>query len=324
MRKRIYVSIFLMLMFSFIFTVPVFATSTTISIDIYEIKVNCGEYGSFSIDGETYSGVKSFMRKQGDSIVINITPNPKYKTENVSVDSQGDILLGKDSVTVANIESNININIKFKKIKNSNNNTSSNNNSKECDGGKNCVLNHFIDVDTKAWYHHDVDYVVKEGLMKGTGPNTFEPHSSTTRAMIVTMLHRLEKEPITSKPNIFVDVEENLWYSEAVNWATSNEIVFGYGDGKFGPNDPITREQMVAILYRYTKYKNGVISVNDSSKFYDFEDIEEVSTYARAPMKWACSKGIILGDNNQILPQSISERCQIAAILHRFCTNILK
>lgn len=325
MRKRIYVSI-LLLLFSFIFNIPIFATNTTVSIDIYEIKVNCEEYGSFSIDGETYSGTNSFMKKHGDSVVIYIVPNSRYKIENISVDSQCNILLEKDSVTIANIDDNVNIDVDFKKVTSSNNNNNNSNNkpSTECDGRKNCVLNHFIDVDTNAWYHHDVDYVVKEGLMKGTGTDTFEPHSSTTRAMIVTMLHRLEKNPTSTKGNKFIDVEDDLWYSEAITWATSNGIVFGYGDGKFGPNDPVTREQIIAILYRYSQYKNDVISTQENSKFYDFEDVEDISSYAYIPMKWACSKEIILGDNNKILPQSISERCQIAAILHRFCTGTLK
>lgn len=333
MRKRIYVSI-IMLLLCCIFTNTIFATSTTISIDIYEIKINCGNNGSFSISGNSYSGTQSIMRKKGDSVEIKFVPNNKYKIENITVDTTDNIVLCEDAVTVEEINSNVNIDVTFQK-KNSGGSKLEVELPKEeeqpqvepgyvCDGIHNCISEPYEDIDTKEWYHHDIDYVMKNELMIGTGENEFEPHASTTRAMIVTVLHRLENKPATTTSNVFDDVENGTWYTDSINWASSIGVVLGYGDGTFGPDDPITREQMVAILYRYTKYKLGIMNIETTSKFYEFEDVEDISPYAYEPMKWACSQGIIIGDNNRLLPQGISERCQIAAMLHRFCITILK
>ena len=333
MRKRIYVSI-IMLILCCIFTSNIFATSTTISIDIYEIKINCGNNGSFSISGDTYSGTQSVMRKKGDSVEIKFVPNNKYKIESIVVDTTDNIVLGEDTVTVEEIDSSVTIDVTFKR-KNSGSNADVEPPREEqppidpndhiCDGIHNCISKPYVDIDTKEWYHHDIDYVMKNELMIGTGEKEFEPHASTTRAMIVTVLHRLENKPATTVYNVFDDVEKGTWYTDSINWASSVGVVLGYGDGTFGPDDPITREQMVAILYRYTKYKLGTMNVETTSnKFFEFDDVEDISPYAYEPMKWACSQGIIIGDNNRLLPQGISERCQIAAMLHRFCTTILK
>lgn len=338
MRKRIYVSI-IMLLLCCIFTNTIFATSTTISIDIYEIKINCGNNGSFSISGdsESYSGTQSIMRKKGDSVEIKFVPNNKYKIENITVDTTDNIVLGEDTVTVEEINNNVNIDVTFKK-KSSGNKVEPPKEEEQpqeeqpqvdpdyvCDGIHNCISEPYKDIDTKEWYHHDIDYVMKNELMIGTGEKEFEPHASTTRAMIVTVLHRLENKPAPTTSNVFDDVGNGTWYTDSINWASSIGVVLGYGDGTFGPDDPITREQMVAILYRYTKYKLGTMHIETTSnKFYEFDDVEDISPYAYEPMKWACSQGIIIGDNNRLLPQGISERCQIAAMLHRFCTTILK
>lgn len=324
MRKRIYVSI-IMLIFCCIFTNTIFATSTTISIDIYEININCGKYGSFSISGDNYSGTQSFRRRKGDSIEIKIIPYKNYDVGNITVDTESDILLGTNSISIENITSNVDVDVTFKI--NKSNSTSSNKKeetSNVCDGIHNCISNSYIDVDTQEWYHLNLDYVIENGLMKGTGNRVFEPYSPTTRAMIVTVLYRLEEEPVVEKQKVFDDVELETWYADAIKWASEEGIVLGYGDGNFGPDDYITREQMVAILYRYTKYKKGTVSTKYNSSFNEFDDIDDVSTYAYTPMRWATSQGIILGDNNRLLPQGISERCQIAAMLHRFCTNIIK
>ena len=327
MRKRIYVSIF-MLLLCCIFTNTIFATSTTISIDVYEIKINCGNYGSFSISGDSsnYSGTKSMMRRNGGNIDVKFTPNSGYSISNISVNTDNEIVLGEDSVSIANIENNANIDVTFSRIRvpSHSSDEESTDSSHVCDGGHDCISKPYEDIDTNEWYHHDMDYVISKGLMIGTDKNEFEPHASTTRAMIVTVLHRLENKPTTTTSNVFDDVGNGTWYTDSVNWASSVGVVLGYGDGTFGPDDPITREQMVAILYRYTKYKKGTISTKYDPKFYQFEDVESVSPYAYTPMKWATSQGIIIGDNNRLLPQGISERCQIAAMLHRFSKTILK
>ena len=323
MRKRIYVSI-IMLLLCCIFTLPVFATSTIISIDICEIKIVCDNfYGTFSVDGKEYNSSQSFMRRKGGSINLKITPDNRHKIDSITVETENSIFLGEDSVLIENIESDATINVKFSLLSGGKKEDEGSSD-KLCDGIHNCISKPFEDVDTQKWYHHDVDYVIKEGLMLGTGNNEFEPHGSTTRAMIVTVLHRLENKPTSTNANIFDDVAKDMWYTDSINWANSVGVVLGYGDGNFGPNDPITREQMVAILYRYTKYKKGTINMKYDPKFYQFEDVDDVSTYAYTPMKWACSQGIIVGDNNRLKPQGVSERCQIAAMLHRFCMTIIK
>ncbi|WNX86246.1 S-layer homology domain-containing protein [Agathobaculum sp. NTUH-O15-33] len=180
----------------------------------------------------------------------------------------------------------------------------------------------FTDVAESAWYADAVAYVYENGMMKGTSDTKFSPEQTTTRGMIVTILYRLEKEPSASAAS-FTDVASGKYYSKAVAWASANKIVTGYGDGKFGPNDTITREQMAAILYRYASYKGyDVTKTADLSKF---TDASQVGVFAKAAMQWANAEGLINGTSTtKLSPKSGATRAEVATILMRFCENIAK
>lgn len=180
----------------------------------------------------------------------------------------------------------------------------------------------FTDVAESAWYADAVAYAYENGMMKGTSDTKFSPEQTTTRGMIVTILYRLEKEP-TASASSFTDVAAGKYYSKAVAWASANKIVTGYGDGKFGPDDTITREQMAAILYRYASYKGyDVTKTADLSKF---TDASQVGVFAKAAMQWANAEGLINGTSTtKLSPKSGATRAEVATILMRFCENIAK
>ncbi len=183
----------------------------------------------------------------------------------------------------------------------------------------------FKDIFASDWYYEDVMYVCEKGLMDGTGNGMFSPAVTTTRGMIVTILYRLEGEPAGAGAQVFADVPAGEWYTEGVSWAAANGIVEGYGDGKFGPDDPITREQMATILWRYAKYKGIDVSAGESTNILSYNDAFDISEYAIPAMQWVCGEGIIGGRPGGILdPLGQAQRCEVAAILHRFCELIEK
>lgn len=190
-------------------------------------------------------------------------------------------------------------------------------------GKEEADVDSFTDVNKTDWFYDDVKYVVENGLMNGTGDGKFSPTDSMNRAMLVTVLYRLEGEPKVSGTSEFTDVENNQWYTNAVLWATKNEIVNGYGDGKFGPTDSITREQMATILFRYAAYKN--YKTSDSNSLTGYTDFSEISVYALKSLKWANAEGLITGRTASTLaPQGTATRAEVAAILHRFVENVVK
>ncbi|MBQ4340525.1 MAG: S-layer homology domain-containing protein, partial [Firmicutes bacterium] len=179
----------------------------------------------------------------------------------------------------------------------------------------------FDDVTAIDWYSGAVNYVCHRGIMEGIGDGLFDPAGTTTRAMIVTTLWRLEGEPAfgQGKSGTFADVEEDVWYTEAVEWAAANEIVEGYGDGNFGPMDSITREQLAAILYRYAQYKGYDVSVGEDTNILSFEDAFSISEYAFPALQWVCGEGIMEGKGEGMLePISPALRGEIAQILMNF------
>ena len=175
--------------------------------------------------------------------------------------------------------------------------------------------NPFTDVKASDWFYNDVLYVYENGLMQGTGKTTFSPNGSMTRGMIVTILHRMEGKPAASGQT-FSDVKSGQYYAKAVAWASANKIVKGYGSGTFGPNDPITREQLVSILYRYAQYKG--CSVSDSASLRSFSDASAIHSYAKTAMAWATATTLIQGVTKKtIVPQGGATRVQLAVILRR-------
>ncbi len=178
----------------------------------------------------------------------------------------------------------------------------------------------FTDVDTTDWYYDAVQYVYEKGMMNGTSTTNFTPNETTTRGMIVTILHRMEGTPAAIGA-AFTDVLVDQWYSGAVSWASANGIVGGYGGGMFGPGDPITREQMAAILNRYSQHKG--YDAGTVGSIAGFSDASQISSYAVDSMAWAIGNGLISGTgNNTLAPQGNATRAQVATILMRFCENV--
>lgn len=181
----------------------------------------------------------------------------------------------------------------------------------------------FGDVKTADWFYNDVKYVYEKGMMAGTAADVFAPNATTTRAMIVTILYRLEGSPAVTGTSAFVDVPVGQWYTDAVNWAAANQIVKGTSATTFAPNDSITREQMAAILYRYAQYKG--YDVTKKADLSGYSDNGQVSAYAKDALAWANAAKLINGVTNTTLaPQGNATRAQVSAILHRFCDGVVK
>lgn len=182
--------------------------------------------------------------------------------------------------------------------------------------------NPFTDVKAADWFYAAVQYVNEKGLMAGTGNTTFSPHDNTTRGMIVTILYRLEGTPTVSTANPFDDVAVGQYYADAVVWAAENQIVSGYGNAKFGPNDPITREQIAVIMMKYAQTKGYDVSARaDLAKY---SDTGAISGWAKEALAWANTAGLIQGDGSKLNPGGKAQRCQVASILNRFVDNIAK
>ena len=179
----------------------------------------------------------------------------------------------------------------------------------------------FTDVSAADWFYEAVGYVYAKGMMRGLSENTFAPYATTDRAMIVTILHRLEGSP-AALPAAFTDVSEGQYYAVPVAWASSAGIVEGYEDATFRPEAPITREQLAAILYRYARYKDLDVSVmGDLGRF---PDASSVSLYASDAMSWAVGSGLIAGLDGALQPGGAAGRAQVAVILQRLCAGLLQ
>ena len=177
-------------------------------------------------------------------------------------------------------------------------------------------INPFTDVKDSDWFYGAVEFVSRNGMMQGIGGPDFSPNTTITRAMLVTILWRLENEPATTKTISFADVSDSKWYAKAVAWGAENNIVTGY-DGKFNPDDALTREQLAAILYRYAAYKNYDVSAADSLSAY----ADKPSDWALSSVNWAVAKGLIKGSGSSLDPTGSATRAQAATILQRFIEN---
>ena len=159
--------------------------------------------------------------------------------------------------------------------------------------------------------------------MQGVSATAFDPAGTTTRAMIVTMLWRMEGEPVANYAMSFKDVKADKWYTEAIRWAQSNKIVEGYSADSFGSNEPITREQMATILYRYAK--NHGIDVTNSNTLAGFTDVNKVSSWALDAMKWANAVGLVQGRTTTTLVPKVSlTRAEAATMVQRYCEAFKK
>lgn len=188
------------------------------------------------------------------------------------------------------------------------------------------VKNPFADVNAGDWFYRDVLFSYEKGLMSGMDAAAFAPYANTTRAQIAVIFYRMEGSPAVEGENSFADVVRGsgtAWFYDAVTWAQQNGIMGGYDNSSFAPNDPITREQLAAIFYRYAQYK-GYDTTQGGMAIREFDDYESISDYAMGAMAWAVNTGLVKGDSNLLYPNGTATRAEIAAMLHRFVENGMK
>lgn|GEM_PF-2459198 len=258
----------------------------------YAISASAGSGGTISPAGKT-------LTNRYGSLTVTITPNELYSIADVTVDG---VSVGAVTKYVfSQVTSDHTIRAEFIQI---------------------CPSKPFADLDISLWYHSAVDYVLKTNLFRGISDKFFAPDLPMTRAMFITVLHRLDGSAPNTHGLPFPDVVGGFWYSEAIGWAYGNKLITGYKDGTFGPDLNITREQMASVLHRYALMKEYY--THSSAELTAFSDAGSVSDYALDAMKWAVGNGILEGDQGLLLPGAALTRAQAAAVLMRFSQRYLK
>ena len=250
----------------------------------------------------------------GDIIIITAIPDKDYKLDEISVISGENVVLNKINETQYTFEmpaNDVYVNVTFVIIDN-------NPEGPEPEQPPKPEMP-FTDVTEANWYYDEVYYVWANGLMQGTSATTFGPNVDTTRAMVVTILWRLEGEPASGYDMDYSDVAGGAWYAGAVRWATEHGIVNG-SEGQFYPGGTVTREQLAAMLYRYAQYKNYDLTADGDLS--GFADANAVSGWAETSLEWAVGQGMLQGSDRQVDPQGFAIRAQLAAILKRFMENV--
>ena len=262
--------------------------------------------------------------KKGEQITITAKPDQGYQTASLAVkDAKGNDVdvtdNGNGTFTFTMPASAVMVTPAFTKAEEPEDPTESDNpDDQACPRDDTCPITPFADTDKSEWYHDGIHWALENGIMNGTGDNSFEPLTATSRAMIVTMLWRMEGSPKVDGTLIFKDVPDGQWYTDAIRWAALNGIVNGYDDDTFGTNDSVTREQLAAVLYRSIREKGpGFTGTWDFP--LDFDDADQVSEWADEAMHWMIMKGIIQGiSDTQLSPQGDALRAQVATMLMRF------
>ena len=194
---------------------------------------------------------------------------------------------------------------------------------KTCPQDATCPISAFSDAGPTAWYHDGVHYVLDNGIMSGMGNGLFAPNSETSRAMIAQILWNMEGRPVVNFLMTYKDVDQEAWYAEAIRWANSEGLMDGYGNDRFGPNDTMTREQLVTVMYRYAQRKGIDVSVGEDTNILSYDDAYDVSEWAASAMQWAVGSGLISGRTSSTLnPKDTATRAEIATIMMRYCTEI--
>ncbi len=283
--------------------VEIHATYTN---DYHEITMDVGRNGT-AVPQAQPSGYFGYVYYgiDGDSIYIDVTPDKGYQVKSITAtDELGRRVSVYEAVKENQYyftmpESDVTVSVEF---------------------SYRVLTNPFTDVKTGDWFYDAVSYVYTEGLMTGTGTYTFSPSAPTSRAMLVTILWRLQGEPYVSGSS-FSDVKSSAYYYDAVRWAARYGIVEGYEGNVFKPDDAITREQFAAILYRYAEYCK--YSTSASTNLSAYKDNAKVSSWAGTAMKWAVAKGLFEGDNlGNLDPQGQTTRAAAAKLLMAFCENV--
>ena len=243
---------------------------------------------------------------RGRTVTLTVTPHAGYERDALTVtDADGKIIAVTDKgggrFTFTMPRGNVTVDVSFRPE------------------GSGAGLP-FTDVAEGDWYYGAVAYVYENGLMTGTSATIFSPGTATTRAMIATILWRLEGSPVADDPLTFEDVAPDTWYTEAIRWAAGEGIVTGYGGGRFGPDDIITREQLATMLHRYAQYKNYDVSIGEDTNILSYLDVDQLGQWAVPAMQWACGSGLMNGvGGGRLAPLSGATRAEAATLLTRFC-----
>ena len=276
----------------------------------YPPAQNESENGSFALSPSRPA--------RGQTVTITPKPDEGYEVERVTVvDRNGreiDVTPKADGTySFTQPSGSVTVTVTFREMTGAS----------HCPRDESCPLAAFTDTDRNAWYHDGVHYCLENGLMSGYGSGIFGPHNALSRAMLVQILYNLEDRPAISGEGMFEDVPQGAWYADAVNWAASMGIVGGYGNGKYGPDDSITREQLAAILYRYAQYKGYDVSVGEDTNILSYTDGQRISEYAIPAMQWACGAGIIGGvTESTLVPAGTAARAQAATMLMQFADKV--
>ena len=278
---------------------------STTGTTTYRPDIDASEGGSVTVSPS--------RPEYGDKVTIKTQPEDGYQVAKVTVtDKDGDRINvtdnGDGTYSFIQPRGSVTIEVSFREAL--------------CDGGRDCPCYQFSDVDTALWYHQALDYVVANGLMNGTGSATFAPYTELSRGMLVTILWRMEEQPVVNYAMTFEDVAADAYYAEAIRWAAANEVVTGHSSSVFGPDEAITREQMAAILYRYAQYQ-GMEAITLEENLGGFADSGSISAYAVTAMNWAVGQGVINGNgSNMLAPTGTATRAEAAQMLMNYQQNI--
>ncbi len=179
----------------------------------------------------------------------------------------------------------------------------------------------FTDVDPSSWYDGAVDFVFSRGLFSGTSEDTFSPFTEMNRSMLAAVLHRLEGEVKTDSTAVFTDVEEGAWYCDGIRWASARGIILGKDDGSFGVDDPVTRQDMIVMMYRYARSLG--LDTASSGDLSIFQDSGSIADYAREAVSWACDAGLIYGADGVLNPLGSAARVEVAVLMERLTELIV-
>ena len=267
----------------------------------YAITVNAGTGGS--------ANANMAAAAAGVVVTVTATPDSDYEVSAITaVDANGNVVSvtgSGNSYTFIMPARTVTVTVTFKPEGSGT-------------GHDNCPSAPYVDVDQSLWYHEFIDYAIANGIMVGTGANTFAPNANLSRAMMVRIFYNIEGQPTNGEAVTFTDVLAGEWYYDAVAWASANDIVTGYSAAEFGPNDNVTREQMVTMLYRYANYKGYDTSIR--GELNAFADGGAVSSWATAAMQWAVGSEFVNGrDAAHLAPLGTASRVEIATIMTKYC-----
>ena len=283
----------------------------------FDVNIAHGMVGGDVATDKTEASAKS-------EVTVTVTPKEGYEASAVVItDENGKIIeVTKNDDGTYSFEmpmSNVTVCATFDKTETEIDPTEPEETDDECKRDEDCPLADFADLEADAWYHDGVHYSIEKGLMSGMGDGIFAPDGKLSRAMLVTMLWRLEGKPVVNYLMTFEDVEQDAWYAEAVRWAASEKIIEGYSATAFGPDDAITREQLAAIIYRYEQHKGGGFKGLWMFRM-DYTDLSELSEWAYEAMCWCSMNGIVTGKPEKVLdPKGSATRAEASTMLWRYC-----